>query len=145
MCTALPPAMRLLLTTSTVTGFPSKSLRTTTIPNLNQSCLARRNSLSFSKPTVPSSLSLSVCNVPIFFFIFGFICSGFLRCKIYDSLSFDELGFMLCCVSTKMVLICVCWGLRGGSCLFLLAFTLSKLWKRTCCLAIGFEMKVLDI
>ncbi|XP_024439538.2 uncharacterized protein LOC18104222 isoform X2 [Populus trichocarpa] len=51
MCTALPPAMRLLLTTSTVTGFPSKSLRTTTIPNLNQSCLARRNSLSFSKPT----------------------------------------------------------------------------------------------
>ncbi|KAJ6975256.1 hypothetical protein NC653_031190 [Populus alba x Populus x berolinensis] len=52
MCTALPTAMRLLLTTSTVTGFPSKSLRTTTIPNLNQSCLARRNSLSFSKPTV---------------------------------------------------------------------------------------------
>ncbi|KAL9379559.1 hypothetical protein Peur_028041 [Populus x canadensis] len=51
MCTALPTAMRLLLTTSTVTGFPSKSLRTTTIPNLNQSCLARRNSLSFSKPT----------------------------------------------------------------------------------------------
>lgn len=51
MCTTLPTAMRLLLTTSTVTGFPSKSLRTTTIPNLNQSCLARRKSLSFSKPT----------------------------------------------------------------------------------------------
>jgi len=97
MCTALTPAMRLLLTTSTVTGFPSKSLRTTTIPNLNQSCLARRNSLSFSKPTVPSSLSLSlfIC-LQCSYFFFGFICSGFLRCKIYDSLSFDELGFLLC-------------------------------------------------
>lgn len=79
MCTALPPAMRLLLTTSTVTGFPSKSLRTTTIPNLNQSCLARRNSLSFSKPTVPSSLSLSVCNVPIFFFFFWFYMQWFFK------------------------------------------------------------------
>ncbi|CAK7340162.1 unnamed protein product [Dovyalis caffra] len=51
MCAAaLPTAMRLLLTTSTVIDFPSKSLRTTTIPNSNQSCLTRRNSLSFSKP-----------------------------------------------------------------------------------------------
>jgi len=53
-------------------------------------------SLSLNQRYPPRSLShsLSVCNVRIFFF--GFICSGFLRCKIYDSLSFDELGFLLC-------------------------------------------------
>lgn len=138
MCTALPAAaaMRLLLATSTVTDFPSKSLRTTTtIPNLNQSCLARRNSLSFSKPTVPSSLSIPVMLV---YFSFGFICGWFF--KMQNLLLLELLmNWVLCCacVSTKMVLSFVCWGLGGGSCLFLLVFTLSKLWKRKCCLVIG--------